>query len=216
MKKKRDAHDELMLVLAELHGVLKSFEPTLLVQGVVSPVGATSEGTLIEAVSPVWKMLVSHLRTDPYLAFQIAPRKWEELVAAAFDEAGYDEVVLTPRSGDLGRDVIAVKRGIGAVKILGSVKAYKPGHLVRHDDVRALMGVLAADVSASKGIVTTTSNFAPGIMTDPLIKSLIPYRLELLNGSQLQEWFEQIVRQSTTEPPNPVTQRTPELARRRR
>jgi len=41
---------------------------------------------------------------------------------------------------DHGRDVIAIRRGIGCIKIIGSVKAYKPGKLVRYDDVRALAG----------------------------------------------------------------------------
>lgn len=137
-------------------------------------------------------MIVRLLKDDPGQALAISPYKWEELVAAAFDVAGYDEVILTPRSGDYGRDVIAAKHGVGSVRIIGSVKAYKPGHLVRHDDVRALAGVLSTDTRASKGIVTTTSDFAPGIWTDPFISPLIPYRLELLNGTALQKWFEQL------------------------
>ncbi|WP_370137360.1 hypothetical protein [Bradyrhizobium sp. USDA 313] len=34
-------------------------------------------------------------------------------------------MTLTPRSGDHGRDVIAVRSGVGCIKIIGSVKAYK-------------------------------------------------------------------------------------------
>jgi restriction system protein len=71
------------------------------------------------------------------------------MIAAAFDQAGYDEVILTPRSGDHGRDVIAIKKGVGSIRIIDSVKAYKPGHLVRYDDVRALAGVLLGDQGAS-------------------------------------------------------------------
>jgi restriction system protein len=54
-------------------------------------------------------------------------------------------VTLTPRSGDYGRDVIAVKRGLGFIRVIDRVKAYKPDHLVTADDVRALMGVLQGD-----------------------------------------------------------------------
>src|ERR1017187_8877794 len=111
------------------------------------------------------------------------------MIAAAFDEAGYDEVILTPRSGDFGRDVIAVRKGVGCVRIIDSVKAYSPGHLVTHDDVRALAGVLYGDPKATKGIVTTTSDFAPKIATDPYISPLMPYRLELMNGVKLKEWL---------------------------
>lgn len=167
----------------------------VLVQGVIHKREAKSEGVIIQSVVPVWRMIVRVLRDDPQVAFQLDPCKWEELVAAAFDVAGYDEVILTPRSGDHGRDVIATKHGIGAVRIIGSVKAYKPGHLVRHDDVRALLGVLSADSQASKGFVTTTSDFAPTISSDPFISPFIPYRLELVNGRELQRWFERLARE---------------------
>jgi restriction system protein len=78
----------------------------------------------------------------PQIAFQISPRKWEEIIAGAYKKAGFDEVILT-RSGDLGRDVIAVKKGIGTIRVVDQVKAYKPGHLVTVNDVR---GAIARDV----------------------------------------------------------------------
>jgi restriction system protein len=166
--------------------------PELLVQGILEVCGDTEDGKLIRAVSVPWRMIVNTLRRDWRTAFQISSEKWEELVAAAFDRAGYDEVVLTPRSGDHGRDVIAIKKGIGSIRIIDSVKAYKPGHLVRYDDVRALAGVLLGDQQASKGIVTTTSCFAPGIINDPFLKPLMPYRLELMDGAALQRWLENL------------------------
>ena len=169
------------------------FELPLLVQGVLYSPGETSEGKLIRSVYPVWHRLINLLIEDPNLTYQIDPRKWEELIATAFDEAGYDQVILTPRSGDFGRDVIAVKEGFGAIRIIGSVKALKPGRLVRHDDVRALLGVLSADSRASKGIVTTTTDFAPNIRTDPYIQPFLPYRLELVNGKNLIQWFERLL-----------------------
>ena len=68
--------------------------------------------------------------------------------------------------------------------MIDQVKAYAPGHRVSANDVRALMGVLHCD-TASKGFVTTTSDFAPGVAADPLIRPLIPSRLELINGEKL-------------------------------
>jgi restriction system protein len=102
---------------------------------------------------------------------------------------GYHEVTLTPRSGDLGRDVIAIKHGVGCMKVLGSVKAYAPGHIVPYDAVRSLMGVIASERDTSKGIITTTSDFPPLIESDELIKPLLPTRLELINGVNLQKWL---------------------------
>ncbi|MGH7121549.1 MAG: restriction endonuclease [Acetobacteraceae bacterium] len=118
------------------------------------------------------------------LAFQIPPEKWEELIAGAYKRAGWDTVTLTPRSGDHGRDVIAVKRALGTVRVIDSVKAYRPPHLVGYDDVRALMGTLQGD-GASKGYLTTTSDFPPRLKDDPLIRPFIPSRLGLINGTEL-------------------------------
>jgi restriction system protein len=98
---------------------------------------------------------------------------------------------LTPRSGDLGRDVIAIKKGIGCIRIIDQVKAYKPSHLVTANDVRALMGVLQGD-GASKGFLTTTSDFAPKIKEDILITPFIPARLELINGDKLLKRLEEL------------------------
>jgi restriction system protein len=80
-------------------------------------------------------------------------------------------------------------RGRGAIKIIGSVKAYKPGNLVRYDDVRALMGVLGSDLNASKGIITTTSGFPPRISEDKFIAPLLSTRLQLMDGPELLSWL---------------------------
>jgi restriction system protein len=77
-------------------------------------------------------------------------------------KAGWDEVTLTPRSRDLGRDLIAIKKGIGSVRVIEQVKAYTPPRLVTANDVRALVGVLKSD-GAAKGFLSTTSDFAPKI-----------------------------------------------------
>src|SRR5215467_14325759 len=99
--------------------------PSILLQAVIVPGERTPEGQLVEAVTVPWFEIIDLLNRDPALAFQLDPRKWEEMIAGAYDRAGYDEVTLTPRSGDGGRDVIAVKRGIGMVRVIDQVKAYK-------------------------------------------------------------------------------------------
>ena len=55
------------------------------------------------------------------------------------------------------------------------------------DDVRALYGVVARDQGASKGIVTTTSIFAPGVYEK--FKGLIPGRISLRDGVALKQWL---------------------------
>lgn len=159
--------------------------PPLLLQAVVESTAKSADGDLILTLEPAWNAILKALAKDPELLRGLTPRQWEELVAASYDKAGFDEVILTPRSGDYGRDVIAVRKGWGSVRIIDQVKAFTPGRLVKADDVRALIGVLMTDRNATKGVVTTTSSFAPRIADDPSIAPHMPYRLELVNGEEL-------------------------------
>lgn len=172
--------------------------PTLLAQSVIVPAGKTQEGLLIDAVAVPWFEIIAMLKKDPALAFQIGPDKWEEIIAGAYRKAGFDEVTLTPRSGDYGRDVIAVKRGLGTVRVIDQVKAYAPGNNVTANDVRALLGVLQGD-GASKGFLTTTSDFAPKLRDDILLKPFMPSRLELVNGKMLLDRLQELASPSTRE-----------------
>jgi restriction system protein len=176
--------DRLLLGLAE-----SARKAPLSVSSLVIPESKAAEGILVGSHSAIWTEIVEQLSSDWTRAYELTPTQWEELVAGPFKKAKYDEVVLTPRSGDHGRDVIAIKHGVGCIKIIGSVRAYAPGNLVGYDDVRALLGVMGGERNVSKGIIATTSDFPPLIGNDPFISPFMPTRLELLNGKQLQEWL---------------------------
>jgi restriction system protein len=139
----------------------------LLLQAVINTGDKTSEGRLVESVTAIWFDIMDLLQKDPSIAFQISWEKWEHIIAGAYQKSGFfDEVILTQRSGDYGKDVIAIKRGFGSVRVIDQVKAFGPGHRVTANDVRAMIGVLQTD-GAAKGFVTTTSDFAPRIERDP-------------------------------------------------
>lgn len=180
------AHSQIGVQATASAGVIRGLPSitNLLMQTIIVPGDKTTEGRLIEAVSIPWFDIIDVLKADPGAAYQIPPSKWEEIIAGAYRQAGFDEVTLTPRSGDFGRDVIAIKRGLGVIRVIDQVKAYKPDNLVTADDVRALIGVLHGD-GASKGFLTTTSDFAPRLRTDPLISPFMPSRLELIDGKSL-------------------------------
>jgi restriction system protein len=163
----------------------------LSVSGIIIPEKRVGEGILLKSTSTIWSEIAERLGADWTVAYQLGPENWEEMVAGAFRKSGYD-VILTPRSGDHGRDVIATKSGVGCVKIIGSVKAYRPGNLVPYDDVRALLGVMSGERDVSKGIITTTSDFPPNIEKDPYIAPFLPTRLELMNSARLQNWLAEI------------------------
>jgi len=170
--------------------------PSLTITSLVIPDAKVEAGVLVRSTSVVWDSVVRELGADWSKAFQIPPDKWEEIVAGAFKKDGYDDVILTPRSSDFGRDVIATKRGIGCVKILGSVKAYAPDRVVPYDAVRSLIGVITAERDTSKGIITTTSDFPPRIESDINIAPFLPTRLELVNGASLQRWLTDLAKKT--------------------
>jgi len=165
---------------------------TVLLQAVTHLAPKSDEGQLVEAVALPWFEIVRLLNRRPARVHELDWRKWEEIIAGAYRQAGF-EVILTPRSNDKGRDIIATSpNGLGSVRFIEQVKAYSPGHLVTANDVRALIGVLTLDPNVSKGILTTTSDFAPGVLSDPDIARLMPYRLELKARDQLLEWLEAV------------------------
>jgi restriction system protein len=87
--------------------------------------------------------------------------------------------------------------GIGSLRVIDQVKAYKPGHLLTADEVRAMAGVLSLDQNVSKGYVTTTSDFAPRLRDEPDLKRVIPYRLELKAKRELLAWLDEVTGRSS-------------------
>jgi restriction system protein len=168
--------------------------PVLVSQAVIIPYGATHEGLLIRAATLPLLAIIKKIMEDPTLMYQFDPWKWEEIVVASYQASGlFDEVTLTPRSGDRGKDLVAVKKGVGALRIVESVKRRTPGtkHRVTAEEVQALLGVVLSDPQASKGVISTTWEFAPKINENPHITQYIPYRLDLVDGKKLLERFKE-------------------------
>jgi len=164
--------------------------PDVLLQAEVVVFGdRTAEGQIIAGVAVAWGEIITQLVRDPEFLFKIGWRQLEEIIAGAYEREGWPEVVLTPRRGDRGRDVVATRPGVGSIRIVDQVKAYKPGRRVTAEQVRSMVGVLRLEGNVSKGIVTTTGKFAPGIEKDARFAGLMPYRLELKNGQQLLQWL---------------------------
>lgn len=145
------------------------------------------DGLIIESVGIAWDVLLRAIERDPDFLYTFDSRKLEELVAARYDRAGW-KVTLTPRSADGGRDVIAVHHGF-RMRIFDEVKCYAPGTHIDAGIVRALYGVIALDANVSKGVITTTADFAPGIEKE--FSSVMPWRLNLRDGSGLAKWMAQ-------------------------
>ncbi len=171
-----------------------SVSPTVLLKTTLVQLGdKTPDGQLIQAPTATWFEISRHLNIDPAFRFEFSsnPTKFEEFLAGAYKLQGWDAVTLTPRSGDKGRDVIAITTGLSALKVLDQAKANRASNLVTQNDVRAIFGVLALDQNASKGVITTTSDFAPGVTEE--FGQAMPYRLETRNGEQFLDWIKRIL-----------------------
>jgi restriction system protein len=168
--------------------------PEILLQQVIEISGnKVNDGQLIHFVNIPWNGIFKELARDPFFLSKFDWRKMEELIAAAYKDAGCPEVVLTPRSRDKGRDVIATWPNIVSIRVIDQVKTYNPNHEVTADEVRTMLGVLQLDRNVSKGIVTTTSRFAPEIVKDPDLSAFMPNRLELRDGNRLNEWLKSLL-----------------------
>jgi restriction system protein len=154
--------------------------------------GLDAQPHIIRSVGIPWAEIIRGLLQDPDFLHKIKPRRLEELIAEAYDREGYKNVILTPHSADGGRDVIvsATLPEIGTVKIIDQVKRYAHRRKVTAYDVRALYGVLCNEKDVSKGIVTTTSDFAPGIQEE--YKDCFSSRIELKNGKKLRAWLQRL------------------------
>lgn len=167
--------------------------PDITVQAILTFGEKTSEGRLVEGVRIAWDEIIRLISRDPEEIYKIDPRKFEELIAGAYEREGiYDEVILTPPSGDKGRDVIATKHGVGSIRIFDQVKRYKISRPVTAEEVRALVGVITMASNVSKGVITTTSTFAPTLLDDEDIRRLVPHRLELKPRDVLLPWLDKL------------------------
>ena len=149
-------------------------------------------GTLIEVVRAPWSKLIDYLVRNPAALHELDPRLFETLVAGALQDYGYEDVILTPRSGDEGVDVIALRHGPFPIRMVVQAKRYRPDRRVKAAEVRELLHVLDADRKATSALFTTTSSFAPGVPTDRTIAPYLtkpgePGRLNLMDGVQLVE-----------------------------
>jgi restriction system protein len=172
--------------------LLANSAPQVTIKALLTLEDAGDEGQLVMAVAVPWFEIARMIQQDPQSMYGIDHRAWEEIIAGAYTRAGFDNVVLTPRSGDFGRDVIATKLGTGSIRIYDQVKAYSPGHVVTAEEVRAMLGVITAHQNVSKGVITTTSTFAPRLMDDADLARNIPYRLELKPRDVLLPWLDEL------------------------
>lgn len=109
------------------------------------------------------------------------PHRFEELICALLERMGYEEIFLTPRSHDLGVDVVAkIELGITSVREVVQVKRqHRPIHRPVLD---ALRGSLHR-FEAVRGTLITTSSFSHGTQKASFERGAAP--VTLIDGERL-------------------------------
>ncbi len=108
--------------------------------------------------------LLSKILSNPSDIRNITPRQFEEFIAELLSVLGFKDVILTPRSGDGGKDVIA-SHSIQGIPLIFyfECKKYAEGNKIQLDTMRSLLGTVAHDSrKVNKGILVTTSTFTKG------------------------------------------------------
>lgn len=119
--------------------------------------------------------LLDRVLRDPEAMRSLSARDFERFIATLIDRLGFEDVILTPSSGDDGRDIIATKRVHGISIIFAfECKRYAPNNPVGPEIARALLGTItSASTRATAGVLVTTSYFSPAtrklILTEPAL-----------------------------------------------
>lgn len=166
--------------------------PRIVIQSLIIPGDKTKEGILVKGVSTLWFEMMRRIKNNPDIIYHLDCWKWEEMLAGAYKQDGWEIVTLTPKKNDKGIDVIAERTGLGKLRflLLDQMKAYKPDHLIGPDEIREMKGVLLDHPEASKGLITTTAHFTPGALE--AVENLAP-RLELRPKDKLVSWLASII-----------------------
>ena len=119
--------------------------------------------SLLTVSSLPFKVIAQILRSPAELR-NLSPRQFEEFIAETLVRLGFNDVVLTPRSRDGGKDVIASQE-ISNIPITFyfECKKYAEDNKIQLETLRSLLGTLAHEAqNVNKGVLVTTSTFTSG------------------------------------------------------
>jgi hypothetical protein len=106
-----------------------------------------------------WGAQVDRILKRPQEIFTVPPRRFEELMAFALAESGYDEVRLTPPTRDNGYDIEAIRGGATPYRLIVECKRYSHDRKVGRPILQGLLGVLNLQ-KANQALLATTSSFS--------------------------------------------------------
>lgn len=151
-------------------------------------VGRVPDGEVVDVDPEAFTEFIEDLTLDYEILRRMPPRDFERAVAAVYVKTGrFDRVILTPRSGDEGRDVVLEAAEWYGRRTIVELKRYRRRR-VSAEMVNSLIGVLTGELDGSRAAFLTTSTFAPRLQQHRSIrKALSSGRLELLDLVHLVE-----------------------------
>jgi restriction system protein len=179
-------HDEALAIFSELHSQFAA-DRTNSSNG--TPSITTTEADENIAPSPTLTSADNSYRTRLLDLLQaLPPAGFERLCQRLLREAGFEQVVVTGRSGDGGIDGQGVLQlnPFVSFKVLFQCKRYVGA--VTASQVRDFRGAMMG--RADKGIILTTGTFTADAQKEALRDGVPP--IELVNGEKLLDMFENL------------------------
>jgi restriction system protein len=150
---------------------------------------STEHQELVTDVRTVTDELLRTLAADPRLLYELAPRRFEELVAELLGRLGY-QVTLTSMSRDGGKDIYAAKKDpLGTFLYIVECKKYSPERKVGIAIVQRLNGVVRAE-NATAGVLATTSFFTKDAKA---FQKTIASQMSLKDYLGIREWLDAVI-----------------------
>lgn len=130
--------------------------------------------------------LIHEIRHRPEMMRVLSPRDFERMTAELLSGLGFENIVLTPRSRDGGRDVVAVHR-VRGIPVLFAFECKKyTKRRIQLDILRGLLGtVVHGPTTANIGVLVTTSRFTSGARKFILSEA----RIDGKDFDDLVEWL---------------------------
>lgn len=187
--------------LMELFLKIKKITPLLVTESLVDLKFRKRTFLQIVRVTDSWIDMANLIIRMPNFAYSLEPRTFEEFVAGAYKRKGFNQVILTPRSGDGGQDVIAFNDGMFPQSISVSVKLHKQGKKFTHNTVRELIGVMEA-FKMTNGHLVTTGIMPPRLLNNEVVGPYIDRRITILTLDVFRKWLIELL-EANTQPPKP-------------
>lgn len=185
----QDDYFELAAEIASYFDFTKTIERADILVPESSLVTPESSGQVQIVLNEISDLVLRELARNPSLMHDLAPRKFEELLARLLSDLGYS-VTLTPATKDGGRDILAlINLPTGQLLTIVECKKWSHHRPVPVEVVRNVYGVVAHD-RASHAMIATTSRFTREAKQ---FQDAIKYQMSLKDYHDIANWLRRYI-----------------------